>query len=161
MAYSSLREQGIIILYSLLFGVGIGIIYEFFRFLRVFFTFSAQKRTNKHIFLKNIGIFFQIILDLLFSIVYTILVVIFIYGANDGKIRYYLLLFAVIGFALYYFTVGRLISAAENFLASLVYKVLSALFRLIKKPFDCAARKSASRRAKRYFKRQFIHPAKE
>lgn len=57
-------------------------------------------------FYKSVVVFIG---DILFFFVVSPIFTVFIYYANNGKIRWYLVIGAIIGFLLYYFTIGRLI----------------------------------------------------
>jgi len=67
---------------------------------------SRRKRCGRlPFFFKNLYIFIG---DVFFFTSAGVAVTVFIYHANNGRIRWYLLLGAVAGFAVYYFTVGKL-----------------------------------------------------
>lgn len=104
-------------LYSLCLGVGIGLIYTFFDTIYItldlYIDLKAEKcckyqsSVKKKIIISKI---FQFSIDFLFSIVYTIIIVVFVFCANNGKFRFFMFFFAVMGFVLYRVTLGRLIS---------------------------------------------------
>ena len=115
--YATPAEQGTLVLYSLCVGTATGLIYEVFRFITsfIFFFFINSKKKSSFFAL------FRFALDILFSLIYTVIAVIFVYGANNGTVRYYILLFAVIGFFSYYYTLGKLFSYIEKKISLLLY----------------------------------------
>ena len=121
--FLSPAEQGILVLYSLCIGIITGFIFEIFRFTAaVLLCISANSKKKSSVYTV-----FRFILDVLFSLIYTVIAVIFIYGANNGSVRYFILLFAVLGFVLYLVTAGKLISHIENKLSRFLYKIVSLL----------------------------------
>ncbi len=131
------NRQLSILLYSAVVGVAVGVIYTL---LCVTYDMCVGKRKN---------IFFRICLDLLFSAMYTLIAVLFVYAANSGKIRVYILFFSVLSFALYQLTAGKLLYRLLMLMLGGTIKALSALFAFLLKPFSallCIA--------VRYFKRK-------
>jgi|GEM_PF-2310325 len=70
---------------------------------------------------KNTAIFIG---DILFFFIVSPIFTVFIYYANSGKIRWYLLTGALVGFVLYYFTVGRIVML---FSGTIVFVVKSSV----------------------------------
>lgn len=66
---------------------------------------------------KNVFVFVG---DILFFLIVSPLFTVFIYYANSGKIRWYLVTGAVIGFVLYYFTIGRLIMLFSSLIVFII-----------------------------------------
>ena len=130
------------ILCALFAGVFIGAIYDVFRIIRcAFFIFlmendkkNQKKPGNRNFF----EIILQIILDLLFSIVYTIIIVLLVYYLNNGFFRLYIALFAAAGFAVYYFTLGRLVMKISDviihFIKLSVLFVLKCVWKFLLRP---------------------------
>ena len=60
---------------------------------------------------------------------------VFVYWQNDGVFRLYMLVSAIIGFVLYYHTVGRLVLLAAETVALVLRILLFYLFLLLSLPF--------------------------
>ncbi len=152
-------------LYAIAVGIVLGIIYDVFRIQRIsmsrdYHFVNIRKRENNSKTLnlltnfllsdtlKSVIIFIE---DVAFFVLSAIIVIIFIYQSNSGIIRWFEMSGAVIGFALYYFTVGRLVVSLSEYIifavrwvigtvfkytllpiATLIYKLLSIAFRAVK-----------------------------
>ncbi len=130
--HQSPNEQLCLILYSLCLGVGVGIIYSFFDTISIILNLHIDTKRanfekklssdkNKIIILK----IFQFSIDFLFSVVYTIITVVFIFCANNGKFRFFVMMFAVLGFVLYKVTVGKAVNYLMCALFSYIKRLLS------------------------------------
>ena len=148
--FASPEEQGIIVLYSLCIGIVTGLIYELFRFTSVFVLFISENRNKK----SSFSFIFRFLLDILFSLIYTLITVIFIYGANNGTVRYYILFFTASGFLLYYFTLGKLFSFAEKKISYGLYSLMKAVCIGIRKLLDPLNRAVSSYKIRKYVMRR-------
>lgn len=90
--------------YSVVIGAAIGLVYEVFRILRGIFKLALGKK-KKLVF--NIVTF---ILDILFFVFAAIISAIFIFYANNGRLRAIALAGSLVGFAAYYNSLGRAVS---------------------------------------------------
>lgn len=97
-------------LYGFIFGCLIGIVYDFFRVFRLMF---------------HVGTVRLFIEDFMFSVFLAASVFAFCFLFNSGKIRFFYLLAALLGWICYYFTVGRL-----------VYRGMKAVFGKIRLLFE-------------------------
>lgn len=88
-----LTEELAVVGYAALFGVGVGILYDVFRVLRLLFRPSA------------VAVFVE---DLLFFFITAALTGMFIFTFHSGVIRLYIFVSAVAGAALWYMTLGRI-----------------------------------------------------
>ncbi len=130
--YQSPKLQVVLIVYSFVIGVSIGIIYSMFDTISIILNLHIAKRSDyeeqKLQNAKNkiiISKIFQFSIDFLFSLVYTVIAVVFIFCANQGKFRFFLMFFSLVGFALYMRTAGRLVSFCMQ-------KAVEFMYRLIK-----------------------------
>ena len=129
--YQSPELQLILIFYSFIVGISIGVIYSIFDTISITLNlyiekadeYREQKLQNK----KNkiiISKIFQFSIDFLFSVVYTVIAVVFVFCANRGKFRFFLMFFSLVGFVLYMHTVGRLVSFCMQRTFSFVYRLI-------------------------------------
>ena len=121
-----------LLLASLLFGIGMGVLYDCIRIQRVLLGISRytkaesapvfcpaflrmrKKRTGKW---KKLAKFVCLVLqDILFCLSVGILVSILLFYRNDGVFRGFVLVGATVGFVVYYFTVGRLIISISEYI---------------------------------------------
>ncbi|MBE6718625.1 MAG: hypothetical protein E7574_05170 [Ruminococcaceae bacterium] len=119
------------LLYSLVLGVFLGLVYDVFRIRRlVFFCDNENEPGKKAIILKHknriesIIIFFE---DILFWLVCSVSICIFIYYINSGRFRSISIVGAVAGFLVYYNTVGRLVMM----LSDVIIRFLKLLFKTV------------------------------
>lgn len=95
--------------YGVVFGCLIGVVYDFFRVFRLLFHAGTIR-----LFLE----------DFIFSVLLAGSVFAFCFIFNSGKIRFFYLIAALLGWILYYFTAGRLI-----------YRGIKTIFGKIRKLF--------------------------
>ena len=144
----------LLLIYSFLFGISAGVFNDVNRILRIFF---KTKRTNKGsdrlydtklIFLKNAisvrfvrktcKIFFSVLIFLQDLALFFYLgcgVVILNYYMNRGQFRLYTIAAALAGFAIYYFTLGRLMMFLSKGIVYIVRAVITLLIYLVSRPF--------------------------
>lgn len=141
MIFVSQQKLAFILLYSLFIGVFLGIVYDVFRIRRLAFNTKAcfsKKGTNEVARKENAAdcviIFFE---DVLFALISSIVVCIFIFYMNSGQFRGIAIIGALFGFLLYYLTVGRLVmyfsGVIIGFFKYLIRKIYEYTLRPIKK----------------------------
>lgn len=99
------QDRGGAFLYSLFVGALIGWIYDLFRVSRVFFGRGKIK------------VFFE---DLVFCLMCTVLLCVFIFNATMGMIRLFAFCGISVGFFFHYFTFGKITVGIARFLRRLV-----------------------------------------
>lgn len=104
------------LLQALLAGVAMGIYYDIFRFLRRIFKFS------------ELSVVFQ---DLLFWITSAVFLFFICLKLNAGFIRIYFVIFAMVGWLIYFMTAGKLIFK----LFDSIIKIFNRIFDTIQKLF--------------------------
>ncbi len=110
----SLSDQLYVLCLSLLMGASLGILYDVFKVLRLIGLNGA------------VIVFFE---DILFFTISTVTVFSFYMQVTDGKFRVYPLVFAAVGFAVYFLTVEKIIF----FVIKKIYKFLTLIFGFIYK----------------------------
>ena len=144
----------LLLIYSFLFGISAGVFNDANRTLRVFL---KSKRTNKGldklydtklIFLKKLmearfvrktgKIFFSILIFLQDIALFFYLgcgVVVLNYYMNRGQFRLYTIAAALVGFAVYFFTFGRLVMFLSKGVVYIIRSAMTLLIYLISRPF--------------------------
>lgn len=111
--------------YSCLLGLGLGILYDVFRIIRMLI--------NK----RNITIFLQ---DIIYFIVSGFVTFIFVLGINEGQSRFYILAGEGIGWIVYHITLGeKIYHCSENIVKMIRTKFRNFsnnIYRYIKKIFN-------------------------
>ena len=124
------------ILYAFTVGIGIGVIYDLFRIVRMAFTMpwvmsaKYKKTAYKSRFGVDMAVF---ICDVLFFVITAAISAIFIFYVNNGRIRGIALTGSLVGFILYYNTLGRLVTLISGgilrfFYASIAFFVTRLLW---------------------------------
>ena len=123
-----------ILLYSFLLGIFLGIVYDWFRIRRRLFSINSAKKsdadkgTKKHICLiEDVVIFFE---DVLYGIICSIVVCIFLFYINHGRFRAITLIGAGVGFLIYYKTVGRLVLFCSEKIVRFIRFLFGKIFKL-------------------------------
>jgi len=113
MMFVSQEKLAFILLYSLFIGVFLAIVYDVFRIRRLAYrtraSFSDKSKkitSRKENMIESTLIFFE---DVLFALIASVVVCIFIFYMNRGQFRGIALVGTFLGFLAYYFTVGRLV----------------------------------------------------
>ena len=115
----SVAQQALTFLYSICFGLFLGAVYDIFRIIRVALPFGKA------------AVFLQ---DALFLFIASILTFLFIFNANYGEIRFFLILGTFLGAFVYYFTIGIIVMKSAKAVINALKKFLKAVFRAISKP---------------------------
>lgn len=90
----SLQSQILIFVYSLLFGIILGVIFDLFRVADIILNVSIKR------------IFFE---DILYFAIIGVLSFLFMIVVNKGEFRIFIIFGELIGFCLYHFTLGRIV----------------------------------------------------
>lgn len=136
MYIQGMAQQTQVFMLSVGFGFLLGLVYEIVRFVRAVFSHSRTA---------------VIIQDILFSIICTLLSFFFLLCIDDGKLRMYPYLGMIMGFAIWYFTLGIPVSA--------ILKRLSAFLNGILKSFAVLAKRILKKDVK-ILKKRKNKPAK-
>lgn len=111
--------------YSCLLGVGLGILYDVFRIIRMLIN------------TRNITIFLQ---DIIYFIVSGLVTFLFVLGINEGQSRFYILAGEGIGWIAYHITLGeKIYHCSENIVKMIRNKFRdfsNNIYRYIKKIFS-------------------------
>ncbi|MBE6574321.1 MAG: hypothetical protein E7652_08000 [Ruminococcaceae bacterium] len=122
------------ILYSCILGFTFGALYDFFRIIRMAVSvpgilYSREMgRKYKNSFAVNTVVF---ICDILFFVIAACITAIFIFHANNGNIRGIALFGSLIGFIVYYNTVGRLVTMISGFIIRSVYYTVNFIIKKV------------------------------
>ena len=125
------------ILYSVLLGFCFGILYDFFRMIRMVFCLPgiirAEERSQrpKNRLTVNIIVF---ICDILFFVISACITAVFVFHANNGNIRGIALFGSLAGFVIYYNTLGRLVTLISKTLIRAVFYFFRFLSRRVVLP---------------------------
>ena len=117
--FFSVSEELVLFGISCLAGAVIGIFYDVFRVIRIIFPHN------------NILVMIE---DIIFLLCYSLFVMSFSSAAVRGEMRGYYILGNIIGFVIYFFTVGSVITEAIRKL----FLLISRLFSFITRPFRAA-----------------------
>lgn len=120
-------QQLNLFLLSCIFGVPIGIFFDIFRTLRIIFKHCKAA---------------VIIEDILFFMVYSIFIMCFTVVAARSEFRFYYCFGNLLGFILYYVTVGHLIVSFFRTVTEKIQKIISKPARCIMNLFTKTAKRS-------------------
>ena len=120
----SLTHQFVVLLSSIAFGMLLGLLYDCVRIVRclcgiqykrpikLFKVRSGEKRVGKLYESIVMGI-----TDLLYFLIAAVIMCVFVYFINNGKVRWYIYSGSAVGFALYYFTIGKIVISLSSIIA--------------------------------------------
>jgi spore cortex biosynthesis protein YabQ len=115
----SVSSQAYIFLCSIAGGMAIALVYDFFRIFR-----KAVKT----------GSLVTYVQDLLFWLIVAVIMFLTIYYSNDGELRVYLFIGALLGVVLYALLLSRIVMGSSLFIIRMVAKVIKAIIFLITYP---------------------------
>lgn len=121
-------QQAAVFAYSVLLGLLTGLFYECFRLQRVF---GGKGR---------IIVFVQ---DLIFWFLTALATYCFLLAFAKGKVRLFVLVGQALGFIVYYYSVGRLVHSLATWIARLLRRLFSFLFRPFRRAGQYAGKKVA------------------
>lgn len=116
----SVSNQSVIFLQSCLLGGIIGVLYDIFRILRLAF------KTNKYIILVQ---------DLIFFIIAAIITFVFLLINGDGQIRIFIIIGEILGFTIYFLTLGVVVIKSSKFIINIIKSILMFIYKLLIRPF--------------------------
>lgn len=111
-----LSPEAVIFLWSTLLGTVLGVCYDIFRILRI-----AVPSGKVLIFIE----------DLLFFLLAAIVSFFFYQAVNQGIIRGYFLIGELLGFVLYYGTVGKIVYRCAEWIIRWIKKIFGFIFRIL------------------------------
>lgn len=134
--------------YAFLLGLFLGAVYDCFRITRVFFGVHYSRKTAKRLrtlqlpllkpkkerhSIKGLGLlmFFE---DLLFSLLAGSSLIILLYEFNNGKFRFLVVVFLLVGFVIYRETMGRAVMLFSEAIAFALETALRYAFFFISLP---------------------------
>ena len=111
--FFSLSYECQIFLYSIILGIGLGIVFDIFRVIR-----AVIPHNN----------FFVAFEDILFILVWTFSLVIFSVELSGGNIRFFCFMGTFLGFVIYFFSVGKIVITFIRNISSFIRQIINAVF---------------------------------
>lgn len=142
-----IERQLALMLYALALGAMLGAVFDVLRITRVIVAYRGGAEIGKG--LQGCVFVLCFIEDTLFSVFSAVSLVLFCFKANGGTSRGYILFGALVGFALYLATLGRLTSLVSKAAAKLFYRTLSIIKKHVVLPVVRFLKKSVCRLYKR------------
>lgn len=116
----SVANQAYIFLWSVIGGMLIAFIYDAFRIKR------------KAVRTRSIIIYIE---DLLYWIIVAVVMFFILFYSNEGEIRGYIFIGAVLGVILYILLLSKIIIGSAMFVIKIIYKILSTVWKILTYPF--------------------------
>jgi len=116
----SVSAQLVQFIYSLAFGAALGLLYDMFRIIRIAFM------PGKVILIYE---------DIIYMIISAISTFAFIFNINSGSLRLFIFIGVILGFIVYYFTLGTLVFKSAKVIIDILKKILTFIFRVVSLPF--------------------------
>lgn len=121
----SIAEQTWMFLYSLALGAGFGLLYDVFRIVRIAVPHHPVAVAAE---------------DLLFWCMAAAGTLLFFLCTDGGRIRIFLLIGELLGFIIYYFTIGVLVIGAARRIIAVIRWILIWIYRIFIRPVHCLVR---------------------
>ncbi len=115
-------ELAWLLLWALALGSALGVFYDVFRIIR-----RATRGVNK----SPVGLALIFLQDVIFFIAAAAASAIFFYKLNSGRVRLSGVLFIVLGFSAYYFTLGRLVMLVADAIINFIKSTLIMAWKFI------------------------------
>lgn len=123
---SGVAQQTQLFLYAFGFGFVLGVLYDVFRIIRLILSGGKS------------AVF---VADILYLAVCTLLTFYFALVLNSGVLRGYILAGEILGWLVYYFSLGVIVVRISNRVISTCRKALSGFIRLLRRPIKFVVRK--------------------
>ena len=111
--FFSISYECQIFIYSIILGIGLGIVFDIFRVIRAVIPHNS---------------FFVAFEDILFMLVWTFSLVIFSVELSGGNIRFFCFVGMLLGFTIYFFSVGKIVITFIRSVSSFIRRILNAVF---------------------------------
>ena len=141
----SLTNQLFVICLSLTLGVLLGALYDGVRILRCLFGIrykcpvkrleglmrAREERTVNRVYESLV----MGVTDILYFILSACIIAVFVYGVNNGRVRWYIYLGAAVGFFAYYSTVGKIVISFSSIIACGIRRAIRIFAICMYSPF--------------------------
>lgn len=112
-------EQTMFFLYSVLMGACLGIFFDCFRVVRIILPHTT---------------FFVVLEDILFIFIWAVALLVFSMEMCRGEVRFYYVIGNILGFTVYFFTVGKIVVGAIKAIVLVIYKIFKFIYKIFVKP---------------------------
>lgn len=109
--------------YSLILGLIFGAVYDIIRLIHIVCKIASYSGGQKFSRKGVLPFFAFFLFDLIYVFVVGVSFSVFVYWANNGDFRWFLMAGAVLGFVLYYFSLGRVVMFFSERLVRLLRRV--------------------------------------
>lgn len=120
----------LIIFWSFFVGMFLGLIYDFFRIRRIAFKKSGLTSKLRRLF-SSMVVFFE---DIFFALICAVIVCIFLFYINSGRARGISLFVMVLGFYVYYNTLGRVVILCSEYIIRFIKYVFIKIYSIFLRP---------------------------
>ncbi len=128
-----IENQLLNIVYSVILGLIFGGIYDIIRVAQILCGITSYRdgrvemRLGRNVRGSRTAFVIFILMDFAFMLTVTVMYSFFIYWADNGRVRFYLMLAAAVGFYIYYNTLGRLVMLCSDFIVRLIRRAFTIL----------------------------------
>lgn len=147
---TSMEKLFVNLLYSVALGFLIGIIYDIFRIFKITLgAFGAERKKHfnslydkgiKRVIKSNGGKVYSYIItafcDVMFFLLFAAVFSVFLFAFNYGIFRWFLLIGCIIGFRLYYISLGKAVITVSELAADFITLVLNCFLSLVLLPLN-------------------------
>ena len=136
-----------ITLYALVLGLLFGVLYDALRITRMLVGITpvhvkhiswTRRLPSRHIGRVGKGpvseLIFIHLLDIIYGLCTGVCFCVFLYALNNGRFRWYLLLGCALGFAAYYYSVGKLVLRLSGYIVAVLRSVVGCIVYLLTQP---------------------------
>ena len=132
----SMSSIALMAILSLPCGAFLGMIYDVIRFSRILVGVTVENPFKKHRRFALLRYLYVVLGDLLFFAIASVVMCVFFFLTGDGRMRSYGIFGALLGFFVYYHTLGRLFIAISSRLVAFCRHILMLPVKLLKKIFN-------------------------
>ncbi len=128
-----IQNQLLNIVYSVILGLIFGGIYDIIRVVQILCGIASysdgrvEMRLGKNVRGSRAAFVIFLLTDLAFMLTVTVMYSFFAYWADNGRVRFYLMLAAAVGFYIYYNTLGRLVMLFSDLIVRLIKRTFTVL----------------------------------
>lgn len=123
-----------ILLGSIFVGVLLGVVYDFFRIRRISYSSGAKNDRSINKIRDRIECFIIFFEDVLYAVICSVVLSIFIFYMNSGRLRGIAIIGSLLGFWLYYNTVGKLVVFCSERIIRFIRYILRKIYSIFLRP---------------------------
>ncbi len=121
----------VILLYSIVIGVFMGMVYDVFRIRRMVYILNLKNKEKKYKTRERIEFLIVFLEDIIYALICAVIMCIFVFYMNSGRMHAVIPFGTLLGFVLYYKTIGRAVMFCSEKIINFIRLLFAKLYQYI------------------------------